>query len=115
MRKSSSAVLLALACFAAGNASAIDLKSLAGTGMKAGQALTLSDADVAKAADQACAYMDKDNKIAPANSPYAQRTGQDHPGPGQRRRPEPQLQGLPDRRRQRTGPWPTAACACTRA
>lgn len=75
MRKSSSAVLLALAlaCFAAGNASAIDLKSLAGTGMKAGQALTLSDADVAKAADQACAYMDKDNKIAPANSPYAQR------------------------------------------
>ncbi|WP_312710581.1 M48 family metallopeptidase [Stenotrophomonas sp.] len=73
MRKSSSAALLAIACMAAGTASALDLKQLSSTGLKAGQALTLSDQDVAKAADQACVYMDKENKVAPASSPYAQR------------------------------------------
>ncbi len=73
MRKSSSAVLLAMACLAAGTASALDLKSLAGTGIKAGQALTLSDQDIAQAADQACTYMDKENKVAPASNAYSQR------------------------------------------
>ena len=74
MRTSSSALLLALACLTASTtASALDLKQLASTGLKAGQALTLSDQDVAKAADEACVYMDQQNKVAPANNPYAQR------------------------------------------
>lgn len=74
MRTSSSALLLAFACLTASTAaSALDLKQLTSTGLKAGQALTLSDQDVAKAADEACVYMDQQNKVAPANSPYAQR------------------------------------------
>ncbi|HEL4298573.1 TPA: M48 family metallopeptidase [Stenotrophomonas maltophilia] len=61
------------ACLLAANALAIDLKGLTSTGMKAGKALTLSDAEVSAAADQACTYMDKDNQVVAGNDPYAQR------------------------------------------
>lgn len=61
------------ACLLAANASAIDLKGLSSTGLKAGKALTLSDADVSQAADQACAYMDQENQVVTGNDPYAQR------------------------------------------
>lgn len=60
-------------CLVVGNATAIDLKQLSNTGLKAGKALTLSDAEVSQAADQACAYMDEQNKLVPASDPYAQR------------------------------------------
>lgn len=84
MRTSSSALLLAFACLTASTAaSALDLKQLTSTGLKAGQALTLSDQDVAKAADEACVYMDQQNKVAPANSPYAQRLARIDPRAGQ--------------------------------
>ncbi|MDV3468844.1 M48 family metallopeptidase [Stenotrophomonas sp. C3(2023)] len=61
------------ACLLAANASAIDLKGLTSTGLKAGKALTLSDAEIAAAASQGCAYMDSKEQVVPANDPYAQR------------------------------------------
>lgn len=64
-------------CLAAGlmaaDASAIDLKGLTSTGLKAGKALTLSDQEIAAAAEQACAYMDQQNTPLPASDPHAQR------------------------------------------
>lgn len=65
--------LCLIACLFAANASALDLKGLTSTGLKAGKALTLSDAEVIATADQACVYMDGENQIAPANDPHAQR------------------------------------------
>lgn len=73
MRTLLPATCLVVACLAATNASAIDLKQLTSTGLKAGQALTLSDQDVAQAADAACTHMDAENTIAEGNDPYAQR------------------------------------------
>lgn len=43
------------------------------TGLQAFQAATLSDADVKAMADDACAQMDSEAKIAPASSKYSQR------------------------------------------
>ena len=65
---------LALAALlATGSASAIDLKGLTSSAMKAGKAATLSDQEVVAAAAQACAYMDQENTPLPASDPYARR------------------------------------------
>ncbi|MDR5757477.1 M48 family metallopeptidase [Caballeronia sp. LZ035] len=53
--------------------SGFDPTSLAQSGQLASQALTLSDGDVRTLSDKSCAQMDKENQIAPANSPYTQR------------------------------------------
>lgn len=47
--------------------------SMLNTGLQAFQAVTLSDADVKKMSDEACAQMDSEAKIAPASSKYSQR------------------------------------------
>jgi putative metalloprotease len=65
--------LCVAACLFAANASALDLKGLTNTGLKAGKALSLSDQDVSAAADQACAHMDKENQVASGKDAYAQR------------------------------------------
>jgi putative metalloprotease len=71
MMMRSTLCLLTVLC--AGNASALDIKGLANTGLKAGKALTLSDQEVSAAADQACEYMDRNNSLAPASDAYSQR------------------------------------------
>lgn len=73
MRTFIAGTALLAACLAAGHAGAIDLGSLTKTGLKAGKALTLSDDEVAAAADEGCAYMDQENQVADASDPYAQR------------------------------------------
>jgi len=65
--------LAAAGVLAAGAASAIDLGGALGAGAKLGKAATLSDKDVIESANEACAYMDKSSKIAPAGSKYAAR------------------------------------------
>lgn len=65
---------LALGTFAAAQrAEAIDLEGALGAGAKLGKAATLSDKDVIASANEACAYMDKQNKIAPPGSAYGAR------------------------------------------
>jgi len=53
-------------------AAAIDLGGALGAGAKLGKAATLSDKDVIESANEACAYMDKTNKVA-ASGKYAAR------------------------------------------
>ncbi|MGP3592794.1 M48 family metallopeptidase [Vagococcus sp. WN89Y] len=53
----------------------IDADALTKSGMSAYKAATLSDADVKALSDQACAEMDKQNRVAPASSTYAKRLG----------------------------------------
>ncbi|MDQ8051346.1 M48 family metalloprotease [Luteibacter sp.] len=65
----------ALCCGAATNspAAGIDFEKLMGAGAKAGKALTLTDSEVVASANDACAYSDKENKVAPADDKYAVR------------------------------------------
>lgn len=66
-------LLLVSALGAAGGASAIDLGNALGAGMGAAKGLTLSDEDIRKTSDQACAAYDKQNPVAPAGNKYAVR------------------------------------------
>ncbi len=65
--------LAAAAVAFASPVAAIDLAGALGAGAKLGKAATLSDRDVIESANEACAYMDKKNKIASAGSKYAAR------------------------------------------
>ncbi len=60
-------------CLLTANASALDIRGLTSTGLKAGKALTLSDEEVIATAEEACVYMDRENPVAPTANPYAQR------------------------------------------
>lgn len=50
-----------------------DSSALLGAGGSAFKAMSLSDSDVIAMSNQSCEAMDAESKIAPANSPYAQR------------------------------------------
>lgn len=63
----------ALMVLAAGEAVAIDFGKALGSGANAAKGLSLSDDDVRAQADQACAWMDEHNKVAPPSDPYAKR------------------------------------------
>ena len=54
-------------------AAAIDLSGALGAGAKLGKAATLSDTEVVASANDACANMDKHNKIAAAGNKYTAR------------------------------------------
>lgn len=77
MLKKHTHVLIAgmLACGAAApsHAAGIDLEKLIGAGAKAGKAMTLSDSEVVASANDACAYSDREHKVAPAADKYAAR------------------------------------------
>ncbi|KAF1709817.1 peptidase M48 [Pseudoxanthomonas kalamensis DSM 18571] len=73
MRMLSGTCLIAACLAVAFPAQAIDLKKLAETGLKAGKAMSLSDADIAAGAEQGCAYMDQENQQAAASDPYSKR------------------------------------------
>lgn len=62
-----------LLTIAAGDAAAIDRDKLLGAAMKAGQAATLSDTAVIASANDGCAHMDKESKLAPVTDKYAKR------------------------------------------
>ncbi|QSX74903.1 M48 family metalloprotease [Lysobacter arenosi] len=68
-------IAAALCCgaVATSHAAGVDLEKLMGAGAKAGKALTLSDSEVVASANDACAYSDKENKVAPAGDKYAVR------------------------------------------
>jgi putative metalloprotease len=51
----------------------MDPNQLMQSGQLATQALSLSDSDVRTLSDKSCVQLDKENQIAPANSPYTQR------------------------------------------
>jgi len=53
--------------------SSMDPNQLLQSGQLATQALSLSDSDVRTLSDKSCVQLDKENQIAPANSPYTQR------------------------------------------
>ncbi|MCI1045925.1 MULTISPECIES: M48 family metallopeptidase [Caballeronia] len=53
--------------------SSMDPNQLMQSGQMATQALSLSDSDVRTLSDKSCAELDKENKVAAANSPYTQR------------------------------------------
>ncbi|MFM0323053.1 metalloprotease LoiP [Caballeronia glebae] len=53
--------------------SSMDPTQLMQSGQMAAQALSLSDADVRTLSDKSCVELDKENKIADANSPYTKR------------------------------------------
>ena len=59
--------------FAAGSARAIDLGGALKSGTSAAKGMSLSDDDVRAAADQACAWSDEHNKVAPPSDKYAKR------------------------------------------
>ncbi|SAK70857.1 peptidase M48, Ste24p [Caballeronia temeraria] len=65
-----SAVVTLASCSSMGS---MDPSQLMQSGQLATQALSLSDSDVRTLSDKSCAELDKENKIAPANSPYTQR------------------------------------------
>ena len=72
--KSAAKIALALALSAAATTgSAIDLGGALGAGSKLAKGATLSEQEVRENAAQACAYMDQNNKVAPAGNPYAKR------------------------------------------
>jgi len=66
-------IVIAAAIAFAHDAQAIDLNGALGAGMKAGKAATLSDAEVIASANQACVYMDQQNKVLPTGNKYAAR------------------------------------------
>jgi len=68
-----STIVVAACAIASGSAFAIDLGGALGAGAKLGKAATLSDKEVADSANEACAYMDKHNKLAAPGSKYAAR------------------------------------------
>jgi putative metalloprotease len=53
--------------------SSMDPNQLMQSGQMATQALSLSNSDVRTLSDKSCAELDKENKVAAANSPYTQR------------------------------------------
>ncbi|BBU27868.1 lipoprotein [Burkholderia sp. THE68] len=65
-----SAVVTLASCSSMGS---MDPNQLMQSGQLATQALSLSDSDVRSLSDKSCAELDKENQIAPANSPYTQR------------------------------------------
>lgn len=67
------ALVLAAALSASGSAFAIDLGNALGAGVGAAKGLTLSDEDIRKTSDEACAAYDKQNPVAPAGNKYAVR------------------------------------------
>lgn len=73
MKNISALVVLAATLCTTGTASAIDLSRSLGIGTKAIKGLTLSDEDVAKAAEGACKAYDEKNPIARSGSKYAKR------------------------------------------
>nr|WP_315208601.1 M48 family metallopeptidase [uncultured Albidiferax sp.] len=73
MQKTTVRGLTAALALTLGTAYALDLGGLIEAGKGAVKVATLSDADVKASADEACAYFDKKNKVAAANSPYAKR------------------------------------------
>jgi putative metalloprotease len=69
--------------FCSGSVFAIDLGGALGSGTTALKGATLSDADVIQQANEACTWMDQNNKVAPPGNKYAQRlakitSGLDH-------------------------------------
>ena len=62
-----------LALLATGQAAAIDFGKALGGGVTAAKGLSISDDDVRAAADQACAWMDDHNPVAPPSDAYARR------------------------------------------
>lgn len=72
-RFAAAAVALAASLAAAGSATAIDLGGALKSGTSAAKGLSLSDDDVRQMADQACAWSDEHNKIAPPSDKYAKR------------------------------------------
>lgn len=73
MQKTTIRGLTAALALTLGSAYALDMGGLIEAGKGAVKVATLSDADVKASADEACAYFDKKNKVAAANSPYAKR------------------------------------------
>jgi metalloprotease len=65
-----SAVAALAAC---SSVSSLNPDALMQSGQLATQALTLTDNDVRTLSDKSCVELDKENKIAPASSPYTQR------------------------------------------
>ncbi|GJH12433.1 M48 family metallopeptidase [Caballeronia novacaledonica] len=65
-----SAVFTLASCSSMGS---MDPNQLMQSGQLATQALSLSDSDVRTLSDKSCVQLDKENQIAPANSPYTQR------------------------------------------
>jgi putative metalloprotease len=63
----------AFAASFAGNAAAIDLGGALSAGADAAKGATLSDEEVRASADEACQWMDQNNKVAPPGSKYAKR------------------------------------------
>ena len=64
------AVFVALVTTQAG---ALDLGKAMKGGLTAAKGMSLSDSDVKEAADQACAWMDEHNTVAPSGNAYAKR------------------------------------------
>ncbi|HEY0231455.1 MAG TPA: M48 family metallopeptidase [Dokdonella sp.] len=67
------ALAAALSLCIAGNAAAIDLGGALSAGADAAKGATLSDEDIRASADEACRWMDQNNKVAPPGSKYAAR------------------------------------------
>jgi metalloprotease len=66
-------MIAVLALIVVGEAAAIDFGKALGGGVTAAKGLSISDEDVRAAADQACAWMDEHNRVAPPSDAYAKR------------------------------------------
>ena len=73
MKNHSRAVLLTAALCTVGSASAIDLGNAIGAGMGVTKGLSLSDEDIRRTSEEACAAYDRQNRVAPAGNKYATR------------------------------------------